>query len=38
MSEYTKLLTKDDHHFEAFVTRPSYKVKGGIVIIQEILE
>ena len=27
MSEYTKLLTKDDHHFEAFVTRPSHKVK-----------
>ena len=36
MSKYTRLLTKDDHHFEAFVTRPSNKVKGGIVIIQEI--
>ncbi len=36
MSKYTRLLTKDDHHFEAFVTQPSHKVKGGIVIIQEI--
>ncbi len=36
MTEYIKLRTKDNHNFEAFVSHPIHKAKGGIVIIQEI--
>ena len=36
MTEYVDIFTKDNHKFQAYLSQPNQKVKGGIVIIQEI--
>ena len=36
MTEYVDIVTKDNHKFQAYLSQPNQKVKGGIVIIQEI--
>ena len=36
MAEFVEIITKDNHKFQAYLAQPKQKVKGGIVIIQEI--
>ena len=36
MSNYIKLKTNDNHTFQAYLSQPKHKIKGGIIIIQEI--
>ncbi len=36
MRKYVEMNTKDNHKFQAYLSQPNIKVKGGIVIIQEI--
>ena len=36
MSHYIKLKTNDNHTFQAYLSQPKHKIKGGIIIIQEI--
>ena len=36
MTGYIEIFTKDNHKFQAFLSQPNQKVKGGIVVIQEI--
>ncbi len=36
MSNYITLKTDDNHTFQSFISQPEHKVKGGIIIIQEI--
>ena len=36
MNETIELKTIDNHNFDAFISRPDTKPKGGLVVIQEI--
>ena len=36
MNETIELKTLDNHNFNAFISRPDSKPKGGLVVIQEI--
>ena len=36
MNETIELKTLDNHNFNAFISRPETKPKGGLVVIQEI--
>ena len=37
MNETIELKTIDNHNFDAFISRPHTKPRGGLVVIQEIL-
>ena len=36
MQETIELKTIDNHNFDAFISQPDTKPKGGLVVIQEI--